>query len=81
MSRSPARPIASSRIIAGSSTGYYPTLGFHHFDAAQRFCRVVEQVRNFLRPRRWMSEVVSLAERREHFLQWVKELHSLFAPA
>ncbi len=60
---------------------YYPTLGFHNFDAAQRFCRVVEEVRNFLRPRRWMGEVVSLAERRAHFLQQVEELHSLFAPA
>ncbi len=60
---------------------YYPTLGFHNFDAAQRFCRVVEEVRNFLRPRRWMGEKVSLAERRAHFLQRVEELHSLFAPA
>ena len=60
---------------------YYPTLGFHNFDAAQRFCRVVEEVRNFLRPRRWMGEKVSLAERRGHFLQRVEELHSLFAPA
>jgi transposase-like protein len=65
----------------GIKRRYYPTLGFHDFDAAQRFCRVVDEVHHFFRPRRWMGEVVSLAERRAHFLQRVAELHNLFASA
>jgi len=65
----------------GIKQRYYPTLGFKNFDAAQRFCRVVDEVRNFLRPREWMGEPVSLAERREHFLKRVAELQGLVAPA
>jgi putative transposase len=30
---------------------YHPTLGFGEFEAAQRFCQAVDEVRNFLRPR------------------------------
>ena len=60
---------------------YYPTLGFNHFDAAQRFCRMVDEVRNFFRPRQRMGQFVSLAQRRTHFLRRVDELYSLFAPA
>ncbi len=60
---------------------YYPTLGFHHFEAAARFCRVVDEVRQFLRPRRWMGEKISLAERRAHFRARVTELRGLFVPA
>ena len=65
----------------GIKQRYYTTLGLKNFDAAQRFCRVVDEVRNFLRPREWMGEKVSLAERREHFLKRVVELQGLVAPA
>jgi transposase-like protein len=34
----------------GIKQRYYPTLGFNNFDAAQRFCRVVDEVRHFFRP-------------------------------
>jgi transposase-like protein len=58
----------------------YPTLGFNNFDAAQRFCRIVDEVRDFFRPRQWMGQCVSLAQRRTHFLRRVDESRSLFAP-
>ncbi|MEO0520786.1 MAG: IS6 family transposase [Cyanobacteria bacterium P01_A01_bin.116] len=57
---------------------YYPTLGFGKFEAAQRFCRAVEEVGNFLRPRTRMSEFVSLRDRRQKFVKGVKELEALF---
>jgi hypothetical protein len=38
--------------------------GFKSVEAAQRFCRVHDEVRNFLRPRSYRNEVVSLARRR-----------------
>lgn len=65
----------------GIKQRYYPTLGFNNFEAAQRFCCVVDEVRHFFRPRQWMGQFVSLGERRRHFLQRVDELHSLFASA
>ena len=60
---------------------YYPTLGFGEFEAAQRFCQAVDEVGNVLRGRRYMTEVFSLAERRERFLNGVKELEVLFHAA
>jgi hypothetical protein len=38
--------------------------GFKSVEAAQRFYRVHDEVRNFLRPRSYRHEVVSLAQRR-----------------
>lgn len=49
----------------GVKQRYYPTLGFKNFDAAHRFCRVVDEVRNLLRLRQRMGEPVSLDERRQ----------------
>ena len=60
---------------------YYPTLGFREFDAAQRFCRAVDEVGNFLRPRSRMAEFVCLRDRRERFMQGVKELEAIFQAA
>ena len=60
---------------------YYPTLGFGEFDAAQRFCQAVDEVGNFLRPRRRMAEFVSLRDRRERFIKGVEELEVLFKTA
>ena len=65
----------------GIKQRYYPTLGFHSFDSAQRFCQAVDDVRQFFRPRQRMGERVSLAEKRQHVLKQVTELRSLFAPA
>ena len=60
---------------------YYPTLGFGNFDAAERFCRAVDEVANFLRPRTQMAESVCLSERREKFMQGVEQLEALFLAA
>ena len=38
--------------------------GFKSVEAAQRFCLAHDEVRNFLRPRSYRNEVVSLAQRR-----------------
>lgn len=60
---------------------YYPTLGFGEFDAAQRFCRAVDEMANFLRPRSRMAEFVSLHDRRMRFIGKVRELEMLFMAA
>ena len=60
---------------------YYPTLGFGEFEAAQRFCQVVDEVKNFLRPRNQMGEFVSLSDRRNRFLVGIHELELLFYSA
>ncbi|EDX82823.1 hypothetical protein S7335_1126 [Synechococcus sp. PCC 7335] len=57
---------------------YYPTLGFGEFEAAQRFCRAVDEVGNFLRPRSRMAEFVCLDDRRAQLLKGVEELEDLF---
>ena len=41
-----------------------PIGGFKSVESAKRFCRVHDEVRNFLRPRSQRNEVVSLAQRR-----------------
>ena len=60
---------------------YYPTLGFGEFNAAQRFCKAIDEVGNFLRPRAHMAEFVSLRSRRELFIKGVEELAVLFQAA
>jgi putative transposase len=41
-----------------------PMEGFKSIESAKRFCRVHDEVRNFLRPRSYRNEVLSLAQRR-----------------
>ena len=53
---------------------YYPAPEFGKFESAQRFCRAVDEVANFLRPRSRMKEFVSLHDRRVKFISGVKEL-------
>lgn len=60
---------------------YYPTLGFGDIESANRFCRAVDEVANFLRPRSQMAEFVCLSDRRAQFVQKVKELEALLQPA
>jgi len=38
--------------------------GFKNFDAAHRFCRAFDEIRNFLRPTSTINQSVSLACRR-----------------
>ena len=57
---------------------YYPTLGFGEFEAAQRFCQVVDEVNNFGRPRNQMGEFGSLSDQKNRFLDGIQELEVLF---
>jgi len=71
-----ANPVEQSH--RGIKHRYYPTLGFGEFEAAQRFCLAVDEVRSFLRPRSHMAEFVSLSDRRKRFLNGVEELENMF---
>ncbi len=62
----------------GIEQRYYPTLGFGGFESAQRFCQAYDEVKNFMRPQRCMTEVVSLSERKELFVTRVNELQVIF---
>jgi putative transposase len=62
----------------GIKQRYYPILGFGAIESAQRFCQAYDEVRNFLKPQRYMTEVVSLSERRERFTERVNELKLIF---
>jgi transposase-like protein len=58
----------------GIKQRYYPMRGFGNFDSAARFCCAFDELRNYLRPRRTMGEVVSLLEQRWAFLQRITAL-------
>lgn len=60
---------------------YHPTLGFGEFNAAHRFCKAVDEVSKFLRPRSYMAEFVSLSEKRKKFIKDVSELKEIFQAA
>ncbi len=60
---------------------YYPMLGFGTFKSAKRFCEVFDEMNQFLRPRRRMTEFVCLSEKRAHFRQQVQELGAMFLAA
>ena len=55
--------------------------GFKNFDAAQRFCRAFDEVRNFLRPTNYINQTVSLARRRTIHVQRVATLRDLISVA
>jgi hypothetical protein len=55
--------------------------GFSNFDSAARFCRALEEVRQFFRPRSRMKQVVSLAARRQLFLQRFRALAAMMMAA
>ena len=60
---------------------YYPRLGYGDCDAAQRFCRAVDEVGHVLRPCTHMAGFVCLGDLRERFRQEVEELEVLFQAA
>src|SRR3954470_4661188 len=60
---------------------YRSMRGFKNFDAAQRFCRVFDEVRNFLRPATYINQNVSLARRRTIHVQRVAALRDLISVA
>ena len=55
--------------------------GFGTVEAAARFCCAFDELRNYLRPRRTIGEVVSLLEQRQAFLQRVAALQTLIQAA
>ena len=52
----------------GIKQRYYPMRGFGSFDAAARFCRAFDELRQFERHRRVREETGSLAQRRQQFI-------------
>ena len=52
----------------GIKQRYYPQVGFKAMEAARRFCRAFEEVRNYFRARGVMNEKVSFLERRQRFI-------------
>jgi putative transposase len=60
---------------------YRSMRGFKNFDAAHRFCRAFDEVRNFLRPTCYINQNVSLARRRAIHVQRVAALRDLISAA
>jgi putative transposase len=60
---------------------YRPMRGFKNFDAAHRFCRVFDEVRNFLRPTCTINQTISLARQRVIHVQRVAALRDLISVA
>jgi transposase-like protein len=60
---------------------YRSMRGFKNFDAAHRFCRAFDEVRNFLRPATYINQNVSLACRRVIHVQRVAALRDLISAA
>ena len=60
---------------------YYPSPGYGDFEAAQRFCQVVDEVDHGLRPRSQMAAFVCLGDLRQRFMKGVEELAILFQAA
>lgn len=65
----------------GIKQRYYPMRGFGTVEAATRFCCAFDELRNYLRPRRTMGEVVSLRGQRQAFLQRLAALEALIQTA
>ena len=55
--------------------------GFRNFDAAHRFCRAFDEVRNFLRPATYINQTISLARRRVIHVERVATLRNLISTA
>lgn len=55
--------------------------GFGSFASASRFCPAFDELRNSLRPRHSMEEVISLLEQLQAFLQHIAALQILIQAA
>jgi len=60
---------------------YRPMRGLKECDAAQRFCRAFEEIRNFLRSASYINQDISLAHRRAIHVQRVAALQDLISAA
>lgn len=65
----------------GMKQRYYPMRGFGTVEAAARFCCAFDELRNYLRSRHTIGEVVSLLEQRWAFLQRLADLQILIQAA
>jgi putative transposase len=65
----------------GIKQRYYPMRGFGTIEAAARFCRAFDELRNYFRLRRTMGEVISLLEQRQAFLQRLAALQTVIQAA
>ncbi|GHO63874.1 hypothetical protein KSC_027660 [Ktedonobacter sp. SOSP1-52] len=65
----------------GIKQRYYPMRGFGTIEAAARFCRAFDELRNYFRLRRSMGEVISLLEQRQAFLQRLAALQTVIQAA
>jgi putative transposase len=65
----------------GIKQRYYPMGGFGSFEAAACFCCAFDELRNYLRPRPIMGEVISLSQRRRAFLDRFVALQALLQAA
>jgi putative transposase len=65
----------------GVKQRYYPMRGFGCFAAAERFCVAYDELREHLRYRQRMGEVVSLAEQRRIFRERWAEVRALMGAA
>jgi putative transposase len=60
---------------------YRSMRGFKNFDAAHRFCRAFDEIRNFLRATYYINQTVSLARRRVIHVERVAALRDLISAA
>src|SRR4051794_12621709 len=60
---------------------YRSMRGFKNFDAAHRFCRAFDEIRNFLRPTNTINQTISLARRRVIHVERVAALRDLISAA
>src|SRR4051812_25969939 len=60
---------------------YRSMRGFKNFDAAHRFCRAFDEIRDFLRPTSTINQTISLARRRVLHIQRVAALRDLISAA
>ena len=65
----------------GIKQRYYPMRGFGTVEGAARFCHAFDELRNYLRPRRAIGEVVSLQQQRQAFLQRLAALQTAIQAA
>ena len=65
----------------GIKQRYYPMRGFGTVEAAARFCSAFDELRNYLRPRRTLGEVISLWEQRQAFRKPLAVLQTLIQAA
>ena len=65
----------------GIKQRYYPMRGFGSFDAASRFCRAFDELRQFERHRRVQAGMGSLADRRQQFIGGIAALQAMMLAA